>query len=958
MTRSLLAGIRRNLYLILAFVVPAAVFAAVLAGRGIYPFDPGGAYTTLMLDMNNQYAQYYSYFDQAISGHGSLLFTWRGDGGMNFWPIVAYYLSSPIGLLTLLASDRRLPMMIAVVTVLKLGAAGLGMALLLRKFRGDRDSAVDKALIVVLSSAYALSAWSVVYAFNIMWLDALYLLPWVLLGIERLLSTGRIASLALGLGLNLIIDFYTGAMILVFACMYGLARYFGVRELFERKDFLRTVGRFAVAGAIGGLLSAAFILPTYLGGLTQKTKLHADSSIDPSSVPVLSVLVRFFGGTVDLGSKTPNIGAATLILVLVPLFFLARTIRRAERIAFGAVLAFLLLAMHVKPLYLLMHGGQMPNGFPFRFAFLIVALLAFLAFRGWVGADSVKQVKWLGVSGAFWFVILYWGRQSYPRVITPDVVRFDTLILVFGTLFLAFALYLRVRPADEALPKQLTWIPKRLATPQAAAVAAVAVLALDTGGSAQLLGKQYLGYQKGSGYGTVKTSNWYGSPTTSYDTALAGLQPGHDEFFRAEGYDQNLRTTNDGLRYGNFAFTHFSSLSSGKLHQTMENLGFAHHEANVWSAHAGATLLTDGLLGYQYLVGTTRESADGTINRLGATLQKTYNDSAPGTPDKNITTVYKIDSTLPVGFRLTGDDLADFSKALPQNSPYAAQEQLFGMPGAFQSMCGAPTVSGDGLKVVTGADGTVSITVPKQARADGKKYSGKISWTCQSTGTREVYLYAPGAFNQGQTWTRLDGQDRPAPLNVSDPSKDKANIQYPAGFSTGFQDLGGVHAGAFSISMSSQTLLNGYTYHVGSDVVRGLDPTAVDAKLAQLRTGGVTDVHWSDTGLAATTTGDSAATVFLSVPSIPGWSVSVDGKSVKTTELLGAFTGVPVPAGTHRISMSFTPPGLYAGFGGSAVGAVALGAVWWFERRRAARGGGDGALAASGEAQLPEDVLS
>ena len=29
-------------------------------------------------------------------------------------------------------------------------------------------------------------------------------------------------------------------------------------------------------------------------------------------------------------------------------------------------------------------------------------------------------------------------------------------------------------------------------------------------------------------------------------------------------------------------------------------------------------------------------------------------------------------------------------------------------------------------------------------------------------------------------------------------------------------------------------------------------------------------MHWNSTGLAATTTGDSAATVFLSVPTIPG----------------------------------------------------------------------------------------
>src|ERR1051326_5102615 len=235
-----------------------------------------------MIDLDNQYAQFYSYFDQALTGHGSLLFTWRADGGMNFWPIVAYYLTSPFGLLTLFASDRRLPIMIAFITVLKLGTAGLGMALFLRKFRrdgADGDEGMNKAMIVVLSTAYALGAWSLIYAFNIMWLDALYLLPWVLLGIERLLTTGRITSLALGLGLNLIIDFYTGAMICVFACLDALARYCGVRKLFERKDFLRTAGRFARAGVIGGLLAAAFILPTYLGGLTQKTKLDRKSVV-------------------------------------------------------------------------------------------------------------------------------------------------------------------------------------------------------------------------------------------------------------------------------------------------------------------------------------------------------------------------------------------------------------------------------------------------------------------------------------------------------------------------------------------------------------------------------------------------------------------------------------------------------------------------------------------------------
>jgi len=945
-TRTVSGIVRRNLYLILAFVVPTVVYAAILADRHVYPFDPHGSYTVFMIDLNNQYAQFYSYFDQALTGHGSLLFSWRADGGMNFWPIVAYYLSSPFGLLTLFGSDHQLPVLIAFATVLKLGAAGLGMALFLRRFRANEDradGAVDKAVIVVLSTAYALGAWSLIYAFNIMWLDALYLLPWALLGVERLLFRGRIASLAIAIGLNLIIDFYTGAMICVFVCMYALARYFGVRERFERADFLRTAGRFAAAGLIGGLLSAAFIVPTYLGGLTQKTKLHADASVDPQKQPLLSLLVRFFGGTVDSSYFTPNVGAMTLILVLVPLFFVATSIKRAERIAFGAILAFLLLAMKIKLLYVLMHGGQMPNAFPYRFAFLITALVTFLAFRAWVGIDSVKQIKWLGVSAAVWFVILYWGRQSYPRVIRPQVVQFDTLILVVGTALLSFALYLRVRPAGEPLTKRLAWIPKRLATPKVAAVAAVAVLAVDASGSAALVGQKAVGNQPGSN-GSIRTSTWNSSPTTSYGTALSSLQPGNDEFYRAEGYDQNLRSTNDSLRYGNFGFTHFSSLSSGKLHIAMQNLGFAHHDADVWSSHTGATLFTDALLGYQYLVGTTRESADGTIDRLGTTLQKTYSNGA-----SNITTVYKIDDTLPVGFRLSGSDLAGFSAPVPLNSPFAAQEQAFGLPGVFQSMCGAPTITADpGVTVTQNADGSASIKVPAKAPAGATYYTDKIVWHCQSSGSRQVYLYAPGAMPTGLSYVRLDGQDRPAP-KAGPVSADKTNIPYPAGFANGVQDLGSVESGSFTVTMSSSRLPLKNTYTVPADPVRGLDPAAVDAKLAQLRGGGVTDVHWNDTGLSATTTGDSAATVFLSVPTIPGWSVTVDGKTVKTTELLGAFTGVPVPAGTHRISMSFTPPGLYAGLGGSAVGLVALGGVWWFQRRRGAVRGAAASAGADGE---------
>ena len=917
-------ALRRNLDLLAAFLLPAAVYTAILADRGIYPFDPRGKYTVLTSDMDNQYSQYYAYFDSALRGHGSLLFTWRADLGMNYWPSIAYYLTSPFGLVTLFSSDRRLPIFLAVVTILKIGTAGLCMALLLRRLR-RRESESEtprgtRAMGVVLATAYALAAWTLVYAFNIMWLDAMFLLPLALLGVEKLLENGRIAALAVGVGLSLTIDFYTGAMVCVFTCMYALARYFGYRAVFDRRDFLRTAVRFLAAGALGGLLSAAFTIPTYLGGLTQKTKLVAESTISPP-VPVLSVLIRFLGGTDDRGFQSPNLAAGTLVLLLVPAFFSIKRIRRAERIAFGAVLAFLLAATEVKPLYLVMHGGQMPNGFPFRFAFLIAALLVILAFRAWLSAESVKQVYTVLASGVVWLGVLYVGRRKYPRILPGDVTRFDALVLVLGTVLIATAMWLRVRDKDRALPRA---VPRRLAVPGAAAsvaVAMVSVLALDAIGSAFFIGKKELGVAGTS----VSWAQWYSRPSTSYGTALSTYTPEPDEFYRTEGYDQNVRSSNDGLRYGNFAQTHFSSLGSGVLHQTEGALGFAHHDAYIWASHVGATLLTDGLFGFKYLVTTTRTDPAAVTDRLGLTLVRTYDDTKPGgTPD--ITKVWRIDDALPVGFRVPAADLAGFTAAPAKGDPYAAQERIFGVPGAFQPLCTAPVVAGAGLQGRTNADGSLSVV----SAPGGGVRQGSITWTCTASGLREAYIYAPEGLGNDATYVHVEGAARPAGAATADP----AVLRYPYGFSNGFQDLGGVEAGTFRITMESAKIPAGRTMTIMPNAVRGLDPAAADAALAPLAAGGVTDVHWTDRGLSMKTSGGQASTVFLSVPRILGWSVKVDGKKVATTSLVGAFTGVPVGPGTHTIAMEFTPPGLFLGIAASLVGLLLLIGVWLMQRVR------------------------
>ena len=107
--------------------------------------------------------------------------------------------------------------------------------------------------------------------------------------------------------------------------------------------------------------------------------------------------------------------------------------------------------------------------------------------------------------------------------------------------------------------------------------------------------------------------------------------------------------------------------------------------------------------------------------------------------------------------------------------------------------------------------------------------------------------------------------------------------------------------------------------------VRSLDVAKVNAKVAQLAQHGLHDVHVTDTSLSGTIDADRTGTVFMSVPAIKGWgNVKVDGKSVSPTILASAFLGIPVTAGHHTISMSFSPPGLRLGAGLTVVGLLML----------------------------------
>jgi CheY-like chemotaxis protein len=87
----------------------------------------------------------------------------------------------------------------------------------------------------------------------------------------------------------------------------------------------------------------------------------------------------------------------------------------------------------------------------------------------------------------------------------------------------------------------------------------------------------------------------------------------------------------------------------------------------------------------------------------------------------------------------------------------------------------------------------------------------------------------------------------------------------------------------------------------------------------------------------------------------PGWKARVDGDAAPILRANGCLRCIPVPAGSHRVEMSYGPRGLFLGilsaFGSAGLMIAGAGLVWWSRKREL------DTLLAEGAEQMSTKVL-
>ena len=196
----------------------AVIFWLVMIMEEFVPF---GINTPAVTDAKLQYLDLFAYCRDVLTGQNSAAYTFSNTLGGSAAAIWAYYLASPFNLLVLLFPKDRMNLFLEVLITAKVSAASASFAYFTNcRFREK----IRRELTLLLSVGYGLMQYTLAQGSNVMWLDGVILLPFIVLGVHSAVHSRRFspAQLAVPAALTVFVNWYTGGLNYLFSAVWFL----------------------------------------------------------------------------------------------------------------------------------------------------------------------------------------------------------------------------------------------------------------------------------------------------------------------------------------------------------------------------------------------------------------------------------------------------------------------------------------------------------------------------------------------------------------------------------------------------------------------------------------------------------------------------------------------------------------------------------------------------------------
>lgn len=406
----------------LAFFIPFAVMLAAAVATDLAPF---GDKTLMAIDA---WGQYFPMLREMKRAFRSLDFSYSFTGALGFDMTAqsAYYTNSPLWYLLFLLPGELTPAQVDMAVFIRFGLASLAFSYYLSEHFGKKTNSM-----LLFASAYAFSGYTLAFINQFMWMDAVVLLPLVLLGIERLYKGKGMLLYTGALFLTIYSNFYIAFSVCIFSVLWFFLLTFS--EKVSVRDWFIRAFRFGITSLLTGVLNLGVLLPLIKAigntlasgmGFTGELKFYH------SLFEMVSMLFPYTKSS--LAYEAPNIyfGLFCFLLCIVALF---AKIPVRKKLCFAGLFAFMFVSFNFNLLDYIWHGFHFPNQLPGRQSFLFIFLGLVIAFCGFQTLQELLQNRRNIVRAVSVILCILIGFEIYSNAViklaanTPKVSESSVL---------------------------------------------------------------------------------------------------------------------------------------------------------------------------------------------------------------------------------------------------------------------------------------------------------------------------------------------------------------------------------------------------------------------------------------------------------------------------------------------------------------------------------------------------
>lgn len=355
--------VKKVVLYLLAFLFPLVLLVGIFIYLKVYPF---GENTYLPVDAFGQYVNFLQYFRNVFLEDGSIIYSLSKSIGGEMYGLFAYYLISPFNFITLFFQKGNMTFVFDIILILKVATSSLTFTYYLnRRKKADFTN-------LIFAIMYSFSAYVVTYGFNIMWLDAVILLPLVVAGIDDIVHSKKNILYIISLSLTLITNYYVGFMVCIFSLMYFIYKIL-IGDLENKKEALTKIGIFIISSICAALIAGVILVPVFIGLQDGRADFSFSKLSLDKNFNIENLMSKFATNSFDLeeikNSAMPPVFCGILANVLTLSYFFNGKIKIREKILSLLLLILFIISFYIKGINLLWSMGNIPAWYIYRYTF-------------------------------------------------------------------------------------------------------------------------------------------------------------------------------------------------------------------------------------------------------------------------------------------------------------------------------------------------------------------------------------------------------------------------------------------------------------------------------------------------------------------------------------------------------------------------------------------------------------